>query len=166
MSPSDSESSSSGLRITDGLAALPCNPWLNTDDDSDFSGGSVFGDWLPSPNQPRVSLDARASNLHSPREIISLYHFPLLRRFRPSRAHLRHPQQLLLPLSNHSDRPERYHAWYTTIKGSVPEDLWRYLDPEGNAEFAEPEPITPETVREGAQSYHQLSTPDQRKLLR
>jgi len=112
---------------------LPCNPWLNTDDDSDFSGGSVFGDWLPSPNQPRVSLDARASNLHSPREIISLYHFPLLRRFRPSRAHLRHPQQLLLPLSNHSDRPERYHAWYTTIKGSVPEDLWRYLDPEGNA---------------------------------
>jgi hypothetical protein len=51
MSPSDSESSSSGLRITDGLAALP---WLNTDDDSDFSGGSVFGDWLPSPNQEAV----------------------------------------------------------------------------------------------------------------
>jgi hypothetical protein len=36
--------------------------------------------------------------------------------------------------------PENYHSWFSNIKGSVPEDLWKYFDPEiVDLEYVEPE---------------------------
>ena len=34
--------------------------------------------------------------------------------------------------------PEHYHIWFANTKGSVPEDLWKYFDPEATDEFNEP----------------------------
>jgi len=53
--------------------------------------------------------------------------------------------------------PEHYHSWFSNIKGSVPEDLWKYFDPETTDEFNEPEAITVATLREGATGLQQLS---------
>ncbi|KAN0077502.1 hypothetical protein V8E54_005806 [Elaphomyces granulatus] len=43
--------------------------------------------------------------------------------------------------------PEHYHSWFSNIKGSVPEDLWRYFDPETADEYIEPQAVTFATVR-------------------
>lgn len=53
--------------------------------------------------------------------------------------------------------PEHYHSWFSNIKGSVPEDLWKYFDPETADEFNEPEAITVATLREGATGVRDLS---------
>ena len=53
--------------------------------------------------------------------------------------------------------PEHYHSWFTNIKGSVPEDLWKYFDPETTDEFNEPETITVATLPEGATGLRELS---------
>jgi hypothetical protein len=55
------------------------------------------------------------------------------------------------------DSPEQYHAWFTHVKGSVPEDLWMYFDPEGDAEFVPPVPVTFESIQPEALSFQQLS---------
>jgi hypothetical protein len=56
--------------------------------------------------------------------------------------------------------PEHYHIWFANIKGSVPEDLWKYFDPEATDEFNEPETITVATLQEGATGLQQLSAVD------
>ena len=53
--------------------------------------------------------------------------------------------------------PEHYHIWFANIKGSVPEDLWRYFDPEVTDQFNEPANITVATLRHGATSIEQLT---------
>jgi hypothetical protein len=55
------------------------------------------------------------------------------------------------------DGPDKYHAWFSETKGSVPEDLWEYFDPEASSEFIKPQPVTFSTVKEGAQSLQQLT---------
>jgi hypothetical protein len=54
--------------------------------------------------------------------------------------------------------PGQYHSWFSDIKGSVPDDLWKYFDTETADEFSSPEPVTFSTVKQGAQSLQQLST--------
>src|SRR2546421_2680748 len=46
--------------------------------------------------------------------------------------------------------PELFHTWFSTVKGSVPRDLWKYFNPDTADEFDEPEPITFGSVRQGA----------------
>lgn len=58
------------------------------------------------------------------------------------------------------DSPEHYYAWFAHVKGSVPKDLWMYFDPEGNAEFVPPVPVTFESIQPGALSFQQLSAPN------
>ena len=53
--------------------------------------------------------------------------------------------------------PEHYHSWFSNIKGSIPEDLWKYFDPETTNEFNEPEAITAATLRAGATRLEHLS---------
>lgn len=53
--------------------------------------------------------------------------------------------------------PEHYHSWFSNIKGSVPEDLWRYFDPETADEYIEPQAVTFATVRPEATTLQQLS---------
>jgi hypothetical protein len=55
---------------------------------------------------------------------------------------------------------EHYHSWFSNIKGSVPEDLWKYFDPETADEYTEPEVVTVATLRPQATSLQQLSTVD------
>ncbi|KAN0076521.1 hypothetical protein V8E54_006663 [Elaphomyces granulatus] len=43
--------------------------------------------------------------------------------------------------------PENYHSWFSNIKGSVPEDLWKI----------EPEPVTVATIRPEATTLQQLT---------
>ena len=50
------------------------------------------------------------------------------------------------------ERPEQFHEWMATTKGSVPRDLWRYFDPDTAHNYNEPEPVTYNTVRPGAQT--------------
>src|SRR4029077_21178223 len=54
--------------------------------------------------------------------------------------------------------PDQYYSWFSDIKESVPRDLWEYFDPETTNEFPCPELVTFSTVKEGAQSFQQLST--------
>jgi hypothetical protein len=54
--------------------------------------------------------------------------------------------------------PDQYHSWFSSTKGSVPDDLWGYFDPESSTEFPAPEPVTVSTVKEGAQYLQQLSS--------
>jgi hypothetical protein len=56
--------------------------------------------------------------------------------------------------------PEHYHIWFANIQGSVPEDLWKYFDPEATDEFNEPANITVATLRQGATSIEQLTAAD------
>jgi hypothetical protein len=53
--------------------------------------------------------------------------------------------------------PEQYHTWFSSVKGSVPEDLWRYFDPDTAYEFAPPAPVTYDTVRPGVESFTLLN---------
>ena len=53
--------------------------------------------------------------------------------------------------------PETFHTWFSTVKGSVPQDLWKYFDPDTANEFDKPEPITFESIRPGARSVMALS---------
>jgi hypothetical protein len=53
--------------------------------------------------------------------------------------------------------PDQFHTWISVIKGSVPRDLWRYFDPDTEDEFLEPEPVTLEQLREGAETLADLS---------
>lgn len=57
--------------------------------------------------------------------------------------------------------PENYHSWFSNIKGSVPEDLWKYFDPEtDDLEYVEPEPVTVATIRPEATTLQQLTATD------
>ena len=56
------------------------------------------------------------------------------------------------------ESPEHYHIWFANIKGSVPEDLWKYFDPEATDEYNEPANITVATLRHEATSIEQLTT--------
>jgi len=55
------------------------------------------------------------------------------------------------------DGPETYHAWYAMITGSIPRDLWKYVDPETDNEFDEPEEITFDSIRQGAETIRDLT---------
>lgn len=55
------------------------------------------------------------------------------------------------------DGPETYHAWFSMIKGSIPRDLWKYVDPGSNEDYEEPEEITYDTIRPGATSLRELT---------
>jgi hypothetical protein len=46
--------------------------------------------------------------------------------------------------------PEHYHSWFSNIKGSVPEDLWKYFDLETADEYIEPQAVTFATVHYSA----------------
>jgi hypothetical protein len=56
------------------------------------------------------------------------------------------------------DGPDKFHQWFAQTKGSVPEDLWEYFNPEASVEFIVPEPVTFSTIKEGAQSLQQLTS--------
>jgi hypothetical protein len=58
--------------------------------------------------------------------------------------------------------PDQYHSWFSSTKGSVPEDLWEYFNPDLKTpvEFAKPELITFSIVKEGATQLQQLSSAD------
>lgn len=53
--------------------------------------------------------------------------------------------------------PEQYHEWVTMIQGSVPRDLWPYVDPEDPGVFEAPEAPDFSTVHPGATELSQLS---------
>jgi hypothetical protein len=53
--------------------------------------------------------------------------------------------------------PENYHSWFANTKGSVPEDLWKYFNPENTDEYTKPEPITIVTLQPEATTLSQLS---------
>ena len=55
------------------------------------------------------------------------------------------------------DNPYHYHTWFAKIQGSVPKDLWKYFDIERNDEFHQPEAVTIDQIRNGAENLHQLS---------
>ena len=55
------------------------------------------------------------------------------------------------------EKPEHYHTWMSQAKGSVPEDLWRYFDPDTGNEFVEPDPVTVGTIKPGATSLTALN---------
>jgi hypothetical protein len=62
------------------------------------------------------------------------------------------------PLTEGSlDGPETYHAWYAMINATIPRDLWKYVDPETENEFEEPEEITFDSVRPGATTLRELT---------
>ena len=54
--------------------------------------------------------------------------------------------------------PDQFHSWFSSMKGSVPEDLWKYFDPKTSTAFPTPEPVTISTVKDGAESLQQLSS--------
>src|SRR4029077_11012115 len=56
------------------------------------------------------------------------------------------------------DGPDKYYAWFSETKGSVPEDLWEFFDPEASSEFIKPQPVTFSIVKEGPQLLQQLTT--------
>ena len=56
--------------------------------------------------------------------------------------------------------PEHYYSWFSNIKGSVPEDLWKYFDPETTDKYTELEVVTVATLQPEATSLQQLSTVD------
>ena len=56
------------------------------------------------------------------------------------------------------EAPEQYHTWFSSIKGAVPRDLWRYFDPETADEYDEPELVTFELIRPGARSLTTLNS--------
>ncbi len=55
------------------------------------------------------------------------------------------------------DGPETYHGWYAMIKGSMPSDLWKYVDPDTVETYDEPEDITFDSIREGATTLRELT---------
>jgi hypothetical protein len=55
------------------------------------------------------------------------------------------------------DGPDTYHTWFFMIKGSIPRDLWKYIDLETDAEYEEPEEVTYDTIRPGATSLRELT---------
>ena len=55
------------------------------------------------------------------------------------------------------DGPDTYHTWFSMIKGSIPRDLWKYIDPETDTEYEEPEEVTYDTIRPGATSLRELT---------
>jgi hypothetical protein len=55
------------------------------------------------------------------------------------------------------DKPEHYHAWFSAIQDSVPEDLWPYFDPEDDEEYEKPEPVLFSTIRAGATTLANLT---------
>ena len=62
------------------------------------------------------------------------------------------------PLTEGSlDGPETYHAWYAMINATIPRDLWKYVDPEMENEFEEPEEITFDSIRPGATTLRELT---------
>jgi hypothetical protein len=61
--------------------------------------------------------------------------------------------------------PEQFHTWYLSIKGSVPEDLWTYFDPDSDEEFAQPEPVTFAAVRAGATSLANLTSAERSQYI-
>jgi hypothetical protein len=58
------------------------------------------------------------------------------------------------------EHPYTYFTWFAKIKGSVPRDLWKYFDPEQQDELEQPEPVTIDQVREGANTLHELTAPE------
>ena len=53
--------------------------------------------------------------------------------------------------------PETYHKWYALMISSFPRDLWRFVDPESEAEFPTPEAPTFDQVKENAMSFKDLN---------
>ena len=54
--------------------------------------------------------------------------------------------------------PDQFHSWFSSTKGSVPRDLWKYFDPDTADEFLEPEPVTFESIKAGARSLTALNS--------
>jgi hypothetical protein len=54
--------------------------------------------------------------------------------------------------------PDQFHTWFSSVKGSVPRDLWKYFDPDTADEFLEPEPVTFESIKAGARSLAALNS--------
>ena len=55
------------------------------------------------------------------------------------------------------DGPETYHAWYAMINTTIPRDLWKYVNPETENEFEEPEEITFDSIRPGVTTLRELT---------
>jgi hypothetical protein len=55
------------------------------------------------------------------------------------------------------DGPETYHVWYAMINATIPRDLWKYVDPNTENKFEEPEEITFNSIQPGATTFRELS---------
>ena len=62
------------------------------------------------------------------------------------------------PLTKGSlDGPKTYHVWYAMINATIPRDLWKYIDPDTENEFEEPEEITFNSIWPGATTLRELT---------
>jgi hypothetical protein len=62
------------------------------------------------------------------------------------------------PLTKGSlDGPKTYHVWYAMINAMIPRDLWKYVDPDTENEFEEPEEIIFDSIRPGATTLRELT---------
>jgi hypothetical protein len=56
--------------------------------------------------------------------------------------------------------PESYHAWFSLITGSFPEDLWRYVDPDTEDIYEVPVAVTFDSIKLGATTLRDLTAPE------
>jgi hypothetical protein len=62
-----------------------------------------------------------------------------------------------LPTEGLLDGPETYHVWHAMINATIPRDLWKYIDPDTENEFEEPEEITFNSIWPGATALRELT---------
>ena len=55
------------------------------------------------------------------------------------------------------DSLDTYHMWFSMIKGLILRDLWKYVDPETDAEYEEPEEIIYDMIQPGATLLRELT---------